>query len=144
MDIAPYRKTYFACARRLGLDEETRHAFNHAQTGKWSTRDFTVDDWRLVVSRLQADAGMNVQPGHPRIRGHGQEFGGMISPAQLELVTALVDRITWRYSAVSFVRSRLLSQFRKASWSGRWEDLFRSEATAAISAMRRMTSAAAG
>jgi hypothetical protein len=62
----------------------------------------------------------------------------MITPAQLGVLVDLVDRVAWRFSAVSFVRSRLLSPLRQSSWSGRWEDLFRSEATAAISAMQRM------
>jgi hypothetical protein len=140
MDVTQYRKTYFALLKKLGVDDELRHEFNHAQTGKWSTSEFTVDDWRLVVSELQRRAGQNVQPGQPHIRGQrGGTPGGMISPAQLEMLASLAGQVAWRIGPDAFVRSRLLSPARKLIWSGRYEDLFRSEAANVITAFKRMS-----
>jgi hypothetical protein len=139
VDTSQYRRTYFALVKTLAMSDEARHEFNFRETGKYSTSEFAVDDWRLVVSRLQILAGQPVKLGNPRIRSQrGGTPGSMITPAQLGVLVDLVDRVAWRFSAVSFVRSRLLSPLRQSSWSGRWEDLFRSEATAAISAMQRM------
>jgi hypothetical protein len=141
MDISAYRRAYFALVKTLALDDEARHDFNHAQTGKYSTGEFTVDDWRLVVSILQRMAGQNVAPGRPHIRGHGNEQGGMCTPAQLEQIVRMADQIAWKASPEQFVRSRLLSPLRKEIWTGRWEFLFRSEASAVIAAFRRMAAA---
>jgi hypothetical protein len=125
------------------MTDEARHDFNHAQAGKYSTSEFSVSDWQLVVSKLQALSGMqNVQPGRPHIRGTpGGTPGGMITPAQLGMIVDLAARIAWRASAETFVRSRLLSPLRQATWSGQWEHLFRSEASAAIGAFQRMAGA---
>ena len=138
MDISAYRRTYFALVKTLALDDAARHDFNHAQVGKYSTGEFTTSDWRIVVAELQRRAGQNVQPGRPHIRGHGQERGGMCSPAQLEYIVGLCDKITWIASPEQFVRSRLLSPLRRETWSGQWESLFRSEAANVITVMRRM------
>ena len=72
------------------------------------------------VAKLQGEAGQNVQPGRPHIRGHGQERGGMCTPAQLEFIVGLCAKVQWRVSPESFVRSRLLPPLRRASWSGGW------------------------
>ena len=139
MDIGSYRRTYFALVKTLAMSDEDRHAFNHAMTGKYSTGDFTVDDWRLVVAELQRRAGQNVQPGRPHIRGQrGGTPGGMVTPAQLEMITTLSGRIAWTVGPEAFVKSRLLSPFRKTVWSGRWENLFRSEGATVITAFKRM------
>jgi hypothetical protein len=143
VDISTYRRTYFALVKTLALTDDARHDFNYAQVGKYSTGDFTVSDWLIVVAECQRRAGQNVQPGRPHIRGQqGGTPGGMITPAQLGMIVDLSARITWRVSAENFVRSRLLSPLRRQTWSGRWEDLFRSEATAAITAFKRMARAA--
>lgn len=140
MDVSAYRRAYFALVKSLGLSDEARHDFNHVQTGKWSTSEFSVDNWRLVVSKLQHDAGQDVQPGRPHIRGHGSEQGGMCTPAQLEAIVRMADQVTWYVSPEHFVRSRLLPPLRKETWDGRWESLFRSEASHVIAAFRRMAS----
>jgi len=139
MDVSAYRRTYFALVKTLGMSDEARHDFNHAQVGKYSTGDFTVSDWRLVVSKLQQLAGQNVTLGNPRMRSQrGGTPGGAISPAQLEYIVALCERIAWTSSPEAFVRSRLLKPLRQSTWNGQWETLFRSEGTAVISALSRM------
>jgi len=72
MDCAPYRSAYFALCKSLGLDADTRHDFNRTMTGKPSTTDFTVQEWRNVVAELQRRAGQSVAPGRPRVRGRGR------------------------------------------------------------------------
>jgi hypothetical protein len=145
MDVSPYRRAYFALVKTLAMTDEARHDFNHRETGKWSTQEFSISDWRLVVSKLQKEAGQQVTIGRPRIRGQrGGTPGGMITPAQLEMIVDLAGTITWRSSPVAFVRSRLLKPLRQANWNGQWETLFRSEASAAISAFQRMAKASHG
>lgn len=139
MDITAYRKTYFALCKALGLGDEERHLFNHAQVGKYSTGDFGVNDWRVVVAELQRRNGQSVAPGKPHIRGKREEKGGMISPAQLERIEHLAGRIAWRTSPEAFVRARLLKPMRRDGWSGRWDALMRSEATNVITVFQRMT-----
>lgn len=145
MDVTQYRRAYFALCRALGLDDATRRAFNLAVTGKESSTAFSVDDWRLVVSELQRRAGQPVQPGRPRIRGHGGcRVSGVgpdtrsLTPAQLEFVVALSEKIPWRSSPEAFVRARLLNPFRRDHWSGRWEDLTKSEAGNVITTLLHM------
>jgi hypothetical protein len=141
MDISAYRRTYFALVKTLALTDDARHDFNHAQVGKYSTSEFSVSDWRLVVSRLQQLAGQDVTLGNPRMSSQRDGTpGGMISPAQLEYLASLCARIAWQASATAFIRSRVLASapLRQANWNGQLETLFRSEASAAITAMRRM------
>jgi len=138
MDVTPYRKAYFALCKKLGIDEDLRHDFNEAQTGNRSTKSWSVDDWRQVVAELQRRAGMNVQPGRPRIRrGHETEGDG-ITPGQLEFISALAAEISWSVGVTHFIRGRLLTPLRKANWDGRPETLFASEASNAIAALRNM------
>jgi hypothetical protein len=137
VDISAYRRTYFACCKSLGMSDDARHEFNHAQVGKYSTGDFTISDWRIVVAALQKLCGQNVAPGRPHIRGHGHEQGGMCTPAQLEYIVSLAEKVTWRASPEAYVKSRL-SPLRKTTWSGQWDSLFRSEAANVITALRRM------
>ena len=139
MDISSYRRAYFACCKALGLDDDTRHAFNYAMTGKYSTGDFSVEDWRVVLAELQRRTGANVTPGRPHVRGdRGGTPGGMITPAQLEFLTGLAAQITWTASPEAFIRGRLLSPARKAIWRGDFETLFRSEAAGAITAFKAL------
>lgn len=139
MEVSQYRRAYFAMANSLGMDSAARHEFNNAQTGKSSSSGFSVDDWRLVVSRLQQLTGQNVRLGNPRIRSQRDGTPGeMITPAQLGMIVDLAARVVWHSSPEAFVRARLLSPMRRAAWDGAWEGLFRAEATACISAFQRM------
>lgn len=138
MNTAPYRRIYFACCKQLGLDDATRHDFNKAQTGKESTRDFTVEDWRHVTAELQRLCGQDTQPSRPRVKVRDTDQTDMISAGQLELLGRLASSLTWRASAADFIRSRLLSALRRKTWDGQLSSLFAVEARSAIAALRRM------
>ena len=140
MDVGQYRKAYFALCRELRIDGDTRHAFNRSMTGRESTKEFSVEQWRKVVAQLQRDAGQDVPPGRPRIRaGEGPTPGVMITPAQMEYMAALSSRIAWcTETPAAFIRAKFLSALRRANWDGRTESLFRSEAAMAIKVMDRM------
>ena len=150
MNITHYRKAYFACAKSLGMDADDRHAFNQALVGKPSTRDFSVADWRAAVAELQRMTGQDTQPSRPRLRGRRDadepaepETPGVetITPAQLESVYRLAERVRWKISVHAWIRSRL-TLFRKRTWNGEIETLFRDEARAALAGLRRMANAA--
>ena len=139
------RRAYFALCRKLGLDEAARHAMNAARTGKTSTRDFTQADWKEVVGFLQAEAGMDAAPGRPRLRRSGagtstarEAESELATPAQVGTLEGLSARVLWRTTPAHFVRARVLAPVRKLIWDGRWEMLFRDEATKAILALQRM------
>ena len=141
MDVTAYRKAYFALCRSLGLDEDLRHEFNRSLTGRESTRAFRVQDWRDVVSELQRRAGQDVPPGRPRIRSRrdrGGDDGDMVTPAQLEFLSALAAQVHWRHSLYAFIRQRLLAPLRKLNWDGQLESLFRAEAANVITALKNM------
>ena len=139
MNVIPYRRAYFALCKKLGLDDDARHAFNEAQTGKASTTAFTVDDWRQVVAELQARAGQKVEPSRPRIRARDDDQDGIISASQLEFITRLATKVTWRLGVTDWIRSRLLTPLRRANWDGRLETLFAAEARNVIAALRNWT-----
>ena len=151
MDITAYRKTYFACCKALALDDDMRHDFNFAMVGKYSTGDFTVSDWRAVVAELQRRSGQDTAPGRPRIKGGSlysevrdtasgnrhPASGSMITPAQLEYLTALAGQIPWKVSSAAYIRSRL-PPLRKANWDGQLPTLFKSEANRFINTFQAM------
>lgn len=138
MNTAPYRRIYFACCKQLGLDDATRHDFNKAQTGKESTRDFSVEDWRHVTAELQRLCGQDTQPSRPRVKVRESDHNDMISAGQLELLGRLASSLKWRKSCADFIRGRLLSRLRRETWDGQYSSLFAVEARSAIAALRRM------
>lgn len=147
MDIAPYRRAYFALCKSLGMSDDMRHAFNNALTRKPSTTSWTVTDWRDAVADLQRRAGQNVKPGRPRLRGRASdperaqrvERAAPITAPQLEFISALASQIHWTTSAAAFIRARLLHPFRRDAWDGQFETLTRLEAANVITALRNWT-----
>ena len=146
-EINKLRRTYFACCKSLGIGDETRHELNAEWTvseqwprGKESTRKWTISEWRNVVAELQRQCGMEVTPGRPRVRMAGTDAQSpeMATGAQCAAIDELVASVHWRNSAESFVRQRLLVPLRGANWDGRWESLFKGEATKVILVLRKM------
>jgi hypothetical protein len=145
-DVTAYRRAYFALCKSLGLDDDLRHAYNLAQVGKSSTTKWTVSNWRAAVAELQRRAGQNVEPSRPHIRGQRSAGRGqaVITPAQLEYISRLASQITWKNSCHTFIRSRLLNQFRRDHWDGALESLTGREASNVIAVLRHMVSVYAG
>jgi hypothetical protein len=51
------RRAMFAACKRLGFDDDARHAMLHAITGKASSKDLTPADWRAVLNHLNKLTG---------------------------------------------------------------------------------------
>lgn len=51
------RRAHFAACKRLGLNEDDRHALYQSVVGKVSSRDFTHADWRRVLDHLNKLTG---------------------------------------------------------------------------------------
>jgi len=138
MNVNPYRRSYFALCKRLGIDDELRHDVNFGFTGKFSTREFSVDDWRQVVAELQRRAGQDVEPSRPRIRTREEDLADddTISAGQLEYLSALASEIPWTVGVTDWIRARMLSALRRANWNGELETLFAAEASRVITALR--------
>ena len=102
--VAKYRKTYFACVKALGMQEEDRHAFNEARTGKESTAEFTERDWEQVIAWMQRALGdhqdhrahVREDAGRDQGSGVGGQDGSWATSAQISTVQNLVDEIEWR------------------------------------------------
>lgn len=152
--VAHYRRAYFSLCRELGLDEAARHEFNEAWTGKPSTRDFGLLDWKQTIGELQRLNGQDALPGSPRIR-HQPAPPDSSDPsdpsdppdipstewatiAQIEAIESLSARILWRESAAAFVRARILPPLRQMRWDGAWSGLSKSEASHAIIVLRKL------
>ena len=95
--IAKMRRTFFALIKELGVNEDSRHAFCEALTGKSSTRDWVPADWRQAVAALQRDAGVH-NDDHPHLRAEGPEDerdGVWATSRQAALVEAIAAEINW-------------------------------------------------
>jgi len=134
--FAQYRRKYFAMCRELGLDDETRHAYNESVTGRASTRDWDRSDWQAALGELAIRAGLEppLEDGYGPVR-HAE---GRATYAQVRLIRELAWELRgyWTAGAEAYVRARVLTpqrgELRAARWSGRWEDLWPQEASAVI------------
>ena len=148
--IGQLRKIYFACAKRLGLDEDTRHAFNGSVCGEPSTKRWQLGNWNAAVAELQRQCGQEVEGDRPRVKaphpglppngGKGEESSGpnaLATVAQIRYIEGLRDQIHWTHGFDRWVRKRVLSiaPFRATTWSGRLEELFKAEATAVVNGL---------
>jgi len=130
---ASRRRLYFALVRELGLDAETRRLFQEEATGKASTKDWDAADWTAGIDELQIRAGRAAEAYNADRGGGGH---GSATSGQVDLLGNLAWELRdyWRQGAEAFVRTRLwdAGDFRRKRWSGRWQDLWRDEASRAI------------
>lgn len=141
-EISDYRKKYFALCRDIGLDEDTRHAYNESVIGEASTRAWTKSQWQQAIHELEIRAG-TAPPDEDDGYGPIEPVDGMATYAQCRLLCELAHELRgyWREGAAAYVRARVLepqSSFRAMRWSGRWEDLWPAEASKAIQMMRAL------
>lgn len=90
-----YRKSVFAACKRLGIQQEERHALQLQVTGKASTTEFDERDWSRLLDHLNKMTGAHTAPpwaGKPQTWRAGCEARG----AKIEAL--LADQgLPWRY-----------------------------------------------
>jgi len=151
-EIGKLRRTYFACAKRLGMDANTRHAFNLSVTSRTdSTKRFQLSDWRDAVAELQTQCGRpNVAPGRPHLKAAPLDLdpdaGDAITANQVGYIEQLAQRIHWRKTGDwradlgAWIRNRMMAKMPTwaLNWSGKLEELPREFATNLILGLQKM------
>lgn len=90
-----YRKSVFAACKRLGIDQEERHALQRQITGKASSTEFDDRDWSRLLDHLNKMTGAHTAPpwaGKPQTWRAGCEaLGGKIEALLADM------GLPWRY-----------------------------------------------
>jgi len=84
------RRAMFAACRRLGLDDDARHALCLELVGKASSKEFTPSDWRRVLDHLNRLNG-HTAAGPQRWRAGCEALGAKVAA----LMAA--QGLPWRY-----------------------------------------------
>jgi phage gp16-like protein len=84
------RRALFAACRRLGLDDDARHALLAALTGKASSKDLTAADWRRVLDHLNRLTG-HTAAGPGRWREGCAALGAKVTALMAD------QGLPWRY-----------------------------------------------
>jgi len=153
-EIAKLRRCYFACCHTLGLDEDTRHAFNDSFIGLRSTRKWSLTNWRTAVAELQRTCGLEgVEAGQPHLRRMTNDespmtdTGDWATAAQVWRIERLAEQIHWRAAGglQLWIRKRMLaaSPTMSTNWSGKLKELPRETASHIITGLRRWAAYAA-
>ena len=92
MDPTTARRAMFAACKRLGMDDDDRHAMLTAVTGQASSTALTPKQWQAVLDHLNKLTGHHGNAGAPRHWRAGCEaLGGKVA----SLLAA--QKLPWRY-----------------------------------------------
>lgn len=90
-----FRKAVFAACKRLGIDQDERHALQHQVTGKASSTEFDDRDWSHLLDHLNKMTRAHTAPpwaGKPATWRPGCEARG----SKIEALLADM-KLPWRY-----------------------------------------------
>ena len=154
--IAHWRRLWFSLVREAGILPEDRHAVQAELTGKASTTQWTEADWDRACAAIQRDLGRhNDRHAHvrnDRPRGVAETPGEWATPAQVDYIQDLVERVRWRKGPTAYLlahhirkevhplRHGVMERHVRNGLAGKslWQMLTRREASDFIKALESM------